>query len=694
MSDDNDKSPSAAEIVDSMAEEMGIEDEDVPESDFSKEMMDELDGMFGVSSDDSTVEHDDEGAGERADAAPDLSKLEKDDPSGRDVHEEETVEMSLKVAKAVVQSDDLDPEVREQLGQALADLRGEDEEGAAAAEDLSAEALEEIEESGDEALAASLAALAEDDGGSGRPTERDVEPDEELDVSEEEKNEETTTDETDDQQDSGAADEGGSGGGGSVGGVFNPGSGSTKKKKKKKEPKKEEDPVDETADESAEESADEPEAADEDKEPEAADASSSESSSASSESSSSSASSSSGGDVGGVFAPGGGSGGSSSGGDTNGGGSSYDDDDLGYLDEDDLGDYEPSSGGMGAGTYIIIGLVAFVVIAAGTIFATGQTERVYHLFKGDLHEWEQAQAAAIKKKHDQEQLKKLPKYGTLRIKGHPSYADLKLDGETKYGKTSSGEWRVLRLKRSPNMTTFQNLDAKKPHEVTVSAPSHETTTEEITPGMWSGGEGDIDVQKTWTVHLEPTSELRRKEFKQRMAKDPENNYYGEVKITTEPEGAKVIFDNHPLLDEDGEEMTTPVTFKKYYVENKETGKLEEKKIKMDTPPDRGHKIQLQMPEEEGEYPKFVGALMRPMWTCEWKKEEKELEKLVEEEDEVTLPEHCEYKYSLDFSFEKLKGYIEARKQRIKEIKERNKKMMGGDKKAQKGEKGNGAAAKE
>lgn len=362
-------------------------------------------------------------------------------------------------------------------------------------------------------------------------------------------------------------------------------------------------------------------------------------------------------ELGGVFNPGGSGGGN-------------DDVDLGgdYLGEDDLGGYKK-----GASTStIILSLVIVVLVGALGFVVVKFTDiggDVAALFRGELKERRMAEAQKKKEEWEAAQKAKLEKYGTLNVTGTPVYAKIKLDGQTQYGQTTSGEWRDLRLTTSGAM--FQNLKVKKKHTIDVSAPGFKPDSVELTEGMWSGGSGPYSYQKMVSVNLIPESGQHQLEFEQRLdTSDVENDYYGAITINTMPAGAKVMFNNKPLLDKEGNELVTPVTFDKFYVKDEETGKLEENEVNVDTPPDRGHKIQLALPAEKGEYPKYVTALQRRMWTCEWK----DGQPPATPPNGKTFRDLCNYKYTLEMDFNALKSYIERREAEKKRIEEENAKL--------------------
>jgi hypothetical protein len=350
--------------------------------------------------------------------------------------------------------------------------------------------------------------------------------------------------------------------------------------------------------------------------------------------------------------------------------SSTDDDDIevggDYLGEGDVGDYQKGT----STSVIVLSLIVVVLVGALGFVLVQFTEvgaDVAALFRGELKERKTDEARRIEEEHEAAEKAKLEKYGNLNVTGSPVYSLIKLNGQTQYGQTSSGAWRELRLSTAGAM--FQNLKVKKDHTIEVIAPGHKPDTIELSEGMWRGGEGGpYSYSKQVAVSLIPTSGQHQFEFEQRRdTSDVDNEYYGEVTINSMPSGAKVIFNNHPLRDKDGEELVTPVTFKKYYVEDEESGKLEEKEINVDTPPDRGHKVELKLAEDKGEFPEYVTALQRRMWTCDWK----DGQAPDSPPSGKSFRDMCNYTYTLDMDFNGLKSYIERREAEKERIKKEN-----------------------
>ncbi|MGM0555743.1 MAG: hypothetical protein ACQEVA_05105 [Myxococcota bacterium] len=375
-----------------------------------------------------------------------------------------------------------------------------------------------------------------------------------------------------------------------------------------------------------------------------------------------------------------------------------------YLDDDDLGDY----GGGGASTSSIVmgGVIALLLAVIGVLVFqfTDVGKRMYWLMTGQLESRELKEAEAEAERKRKEHLEGLTKYGSLNITGSPQYSLLKLDGEVQYGQTSTGEWKELRL--TPQ-TVFKGLKAGEKHEIVVDAPGHKRKSYDLTEGMWEGKpEQPTSYRKTLNVTLIPESGEKQIEFQQRLESDVENDYFGTLEINTIPSGAYVILDNRLMRNKDGSPMTTPVSTDKYWAaeklvgsdeedkaEEKEPAKgqkagqqsgeqparedlvpkmlareqsdmtLEEKEIRVDTPRDRGHKLQVRVPDDKGDYPHYITNVERQMWECHWKDGEAP--------DKQPYTEACDYEYTLELDFNSLKSYIERREEEKKKIMEKN-----------------------
>ena len=373
-----------------------------------------------------------------------------------------------------------------------------------------------------------------------------------------------------------------------------------------------------------------------------------------------------------------------------------------YLGDSDLGDYDaPKSKTVPVLVGVIV--VLLLVITAGGIVMGGLGGDLVALFKGELREKRLAEARMAKEKHEAEQQAKLEKFGNLMIMGNPQYALVKLNGQVQYGKTSQG-WREVRIGTSPGV---QDLKIKQTHQVEFSAPGFETVNIEVTEGKWQeviGAGWQYAVQPT----LLPTSVEAKTEFDARMSEDIENEFFGKVTINSMPSGATVVLNNKPLLNEKGEELVTPVSFDKYWEKNEESGKLEEKQVKVDTALDIGHKIQVFFPSEskcpEGQtpppacgtvdnccpeecsvatdtdckWPGYITSLTRPMWTCTWNTEDGQAPPPDKIAKDKTIQHYCDYTFQLDVDFNGLKTYIVQREEERKRIMEQYKALGGAD----------------
>ncbi|AWV90880.1 hypothetical protein [Bradymonas sediminis] len=338
-----------------------------------------------------------------------------------------------------------------------------------------------------------------------------------------------------------------------------------------------------------------------------------------------------------------------------------------YLDEDDLGGHKKSGTNM-----VLVGIILILLAVLGGVVVqfTDLGDDLGALFRGELREKRQAEVAKEEADFKAAQLAKMEKFGTLNVTGSPMHSLVKLNGEVQYAPTSSGTWRELRVS-SASGTTFRNLKIKQPQTVELSLPGYKPDSFELTEGMWDGSEESGTYTKRITLDLVPESLANQAEMEKRMdTSDTDGDYYGTITINTIPAGAQIIFNNHPLVDKKGEPLVSPVTFSEYYVKNEKTNKLEKKEINVDTPPDVGHKIELKIPEEVGEFVPFATPVQRQMWTCEWK--------------DGSAPDapakgksfrdYCDYKFSFDMDFKGLKTYIERREAEKERIRLKNEKM--------------------
>lgn len=339
----------------------------------------------------------------------------------------------------------------------------------------------------------------------------------------------------------------------------------------------------------------------------------------------------------------------------------------GYLGEDDLGDYEPKP--RNGTTLVLVSIIAVLTLSliAIVLSLTPYGKDILLVFKGEYREHKLAQKKRIEDEYKQKQLAGLERYGNLTIQGTPKWATIKLDGELQYGQISSGAWRDVQL--VPGAANFANLKIKQKHTLEVSSPGFETKSFELTEGMWQGEKDNPRAisQYAYTATLTPLSMATKAEFDARMGSDLEHEFFGTVTINTSPMGAKITFNNTPLLNAKGDELKSPATFSSYWVKN-EKGKLEERKVKVDTTRDNGHKIQLEL-EGQATMPKYTTQLNRPMWTCT-QKTEAEIKKLKLKED-ASPQLTCNYTYTLSFDFNALKSYITRRDHERARMKKEN-----------------------
>lgn len=369
-----------------------------------------------------------------------------------------------------------------------------------------------------------------------------------------------------------------------------------------------------------------------------------------------------------------------------------------YLSPADLGDYDaPKSKTVPVLVGVIV--VLLLVIVGGGIMMTGQGDDLAALFKGELREKRIAEARMKEEQFKAEQLAKLEKFGNLMIAGNPQYALVKLNGQIQYGQTSQG-WREVRVGTSAGI---QDMRVKATHQVEFSAPGFEPMTIEVTEGKWQ--ESATGYGYSVSPSLMPSSVQAKQEFDARLGQDTENEFFGKVTINSTPQGAKIVWNNKPLLNEKGEEMVTPATFDKYYEKDEKTGKLEEKQVKVDTTLDVGHKVQV-FPEYESKcpenatpppacgtvdgccpaecnvatdsdckWPKYITSLQRQMWTCTWNTPDGQPPAEIPKG--KTIQHFCDYSFVLDIDFNGLKSYIVTQEEERKRIMEQYKSLSAG-----------------
>lgn len=335
-----------------------------------------------------------------------------------------------------------------------------------------------------------------------------------------------------------------------------------------------------------------------------------------------------------------------------------------HLDEDDLGDYEPKKG---ANT-TIIAVAVVVVVVLGAIVAVVGPNTLKLVLTGEYREHKMAEKKRIEDEFNRKQLEGLERYGMLTITGNPLYAQIKLNGEIPYAPTSTGAYRQLTLQ--PGVSNFQDLKVKQKHLIEISAPGYEPKTIELTEGMWKGDRENPTATFSYDIsaNLTPTSLEAKQEFDARMASDAENEFFGTITLNSQPAGAKVIFNNEVLVNEKGEELKTPVTFDKAWVKDEKTGKLKEAPVRVDTPMDLGHKIEVMLPDQP-DMPKFVMQLNRQLWTCT-KLPEADLKKLPKEHPPTM---ECAYSYQKTFDFTGVKAYIQRLEEERKRVEAENQK---------------------
>jgi hypothetical protein len=352
--------------------------------------------------------------------------------------------------------------------------------------------------------------------------------------------------------------------------------------------------------------------------------------------------------------------------------------------DDDVDDALPKSGGNGPVIAVmavvivaLLGAVGFLAMDKGEgAEEMGLGQKVSLVLKGEYREYKLAEKKRKEEAYNAEQLAKLEKYGNLTIMGSPLYASIKLNGETMYapiGQVDSANlmnntWREIRLK--PGISNFQDLKIKQKISVEVSSPGFDAKTYELTEGMWQGSsEVGSTASYALTASLTPSSVESKAEFDARMGSDVDNEYFGAVTLNSVPSGAKVMFNKKPLLNEKGEELSTPVTFTGAWVKDEKTGKLEEVKVRVDTVMDNGHVIELSFPGNAA-MPRYATMLERQLWTAT-KLPEADIKKLPKDH---KLQQEYAYSYTLNMDFNALQGFVNKLVEERKAVEAKNKEV--------------------
>ncbi|RAL20764.1 hypothetical protein DL240_15725 [Lujinxingia litoralis] len=353
--------------------------------------------------------------------------------------------------------------------------------------------------------------------------------------------------------------------------------------------------------------------------------------------------------------------------------SASDDDDIDlsspYLDDEDLGDIAPPKNPM---IKVLVGVV--IVLLVGIVglvhHFTGFGDNFVLLLQGNYQEEMLRRARQAEEEHLAAQLAAMPKFGTLTFAGGPVGATIKLNGQIQYGQVGGeeGPWRALEL--GPT-TAIQNLSVRDDHHIEVSAPGHQPTSIKLTEGMWQDS-GNGDYRYHYTATLSPADAKYGQEFAQRMEMDAENDFYGTATINTIPSGARLLINRNIALDKDGNELRTPVTFDTYYIRDEESGELKEYQVRVDTPPDRGDRLELTFPDND-ELPNFLTSINRRSWTCNWK-DEAETKRLPED---ASIQLHCDYTWTLEKDFNAINTYIAEREAEFERIQAQQKAAQAG-----------------
>lgn len=307
----------------------------------------------------------------------------------------------------------------------------------------------------------------------------------------------------------------------------------------------------------------------------------------------------------------------------------------------------------------LIGVIVLLVLGGGGVVlaTTSLGNDLVLLAKGTYQEEKAREARRLEREHLEAQLAAMPRYGNLIISGRPQHATIRLNGQIPYGQTSDGQWRALTV--GPT-TAIQDLSIDTVYEVEVEAPGHEPRTFTVTSEMWQPQANDYLYEISAT--LTPLDSEAFEEFTARMDGVEDKFYTGTVNFTTNPPGAQIKVNNRVAMNEEGEELRTPISVAEYWLKDEESGELKKYDFRVDMPPNRGNRIELIHPDEEG-LPQLVMALQRSMWECQWK-DEAEQRRLP---NNASILDKCNYVYDLDFDFKSLQNFIaerEAERERV------------------------------
>lgn len=348
--------------------------------------------------------------------------------------------------------------------------------------------------------------------------------------------------------------------------------------------------------------------------------------------------------------------------DGGGGGGGYD-----PLDDDpELRRLERSAGG---GTVkLLIGVIVLLVagLVGTAVFGLGLGDDIVSVLNGTYRDKKDAEVRRLEEEHRQKQLDALEKYGTLRIGGEPRYSLIKLQLENdpapriiyaQYAKDSP----FTELRTNIN-TLIQNLKIKKPINIRIEAPGYNPQTVTLTESMWTG---DVisGYQYDLNLFLVPSNPFATEELADRMQPfdDEEDEVGGTIYVESTPPGAKIKLNNKLVVDKDGNPIVTkagePVALTTMPVDP-EDKKKEAKKLKINTPPDNGYKVELFF--DDATKPRFVTTVQRSLWTCKVK-DDKALGRLPKD---ARAAHKCDYTYKVVGDFNSIDA--EIRRQKIVE----------------------------
>ena len=338
------------------------------------------------------------------------------------------------------------------------------------------------------------------------------------------------------------------------------------------------------------------------------------------------------------------------------------------IDDDEIDAFERKAGG---GTNkLMIGVILILACAVGFLVFKDDVQDIKDVFSGEYRDKKDAAKKAAEEEHLQKQKDALEKYGNLRVGGEPNNALVKFqfEGDSAprviYARTSESPEAPFRELLLP--TILHNLKIKKPFSVTIEAPGYRTETRQINESNWRKTPVG-DYQYEVTAYLEPASTWHQEELRDRMLpfdEEEDGAAFGTVQVNSNPPGAQIKINGRLVVDDDGKPILTPTSLthipKAPPVEGKKKA-ADAKRIKVNTPPGQGHKIEV-FTVTPGS-PSYVTAVQRSLWNCKTK-EDKALKRLAKDARPALK---CDYHYTINGDFTAINAEILRQKKIADEL---------------------------